>query len=52
MFDYVLNTPLILVINEVRVDTDVIRIHMKNQQKIEALLNGTNVVNVEQWTKK
>ena len=24
---------------------------MKNQQKIKVLLNGTGVVNVEQWTK-
>ena len=26
-------------------------IRMKNQQKIKALLNGTDGVNAEQWTK-
>ena len=51
MFDYVLNTPLTLVLNEVWVDTHEICIRMKNQQNIKVLLNGTNVVNVEQWIK-
>ena len=45
MFDYVLNTPLTLVENKVWVDT-----HEK-QQKIKALLNAINVVNLEEWTK-
>ena len=51
MFDYVLNTRLSLVVNEVWVGekpTSLIRI--KNQQKIKALLNGTDAVSIEQWT--
>ena len=51
MFKYVLSTPLTLVVNEVWVDTLEMRMHMKNQQKIKALLSSTKVVNVEQWTK-
>ena len=50
MFDYVLNTRLSLVVNEVWVET-ISLIRMKNKQKIKALLNGPDVVNVEQWTK-
>ena len=49
MFDYVLNTPLILVVNEVWVDEEpiyLIVIRIKNQQNIKALLNGTDIVNV------
>ena len=52
MFDYVLNTPLSLAVNKVWVEKEPISlIRMKNQQKIKALLNGTDVVNMEQWTK-
>ena len=52
MFDYVLNTPFSLVVNEAWVDEEPISImRMKNQQKIKTLLNGTDVINVEQWTK-
>ena len=52
MFDYVLNMPLNLVAIKVWVDKEppIFLIRMKKQQKIKALLNGTNVVNVEQWT--
>ena len=51
MFDYVLNTRLTLVVNKVWVDEEPISlIRMKSQQKIKALLNGADVVNVEQWT--
>ena len=51
MFDYVLNTHLSLAVNEVWVDEESISlIRMKNQQKIKALLNGTDEVSVEQWT--
>ena len=40
MFDYVLNTRLSLVVNEVWVDEEPIHlIRMKNQQKTKALLN-------------
>ena len=42
-----------LFVNEVWVDKKPISLTLrKNQQKIKALLNGTVVVNVEQWTKK
>ena len=52
MFDYVQNTHLTLLVNKVWVEEEPISlIHTKNQQKIKALLNGTDVVNVEQWTK-
>ena len=52
MFSYVLNTPISLVVNEVWVDEESISlIRMKTQQKIKALLNGTDEVSVEQWTK-
>ena len=48
MFSYVLNTPISLVVNEVWVDEESISlIRMKNQQKIKALLNGTDEVSVE-----
>ena len=49
MFDCVVNKPLILVVNKVWVPISLIR--MKNQPKIKALLNGTDVVNMELWTK-
>ena len=50
MFDYVLNIPLNLVAIKVWVDKEpTFLIHMKKQQKIKALLNGTDVVNVEKW---
>ena len=49
MFDYVLNTPLSLAVNEFWVDEEPISLTgMKSQQKIKALLNGTDMVNVEQ----
>ena len=52
MFDYVLNTPLTIVVIEIWVEREPISlIRMKNQQKTKALLNDRNVVNVEQWTK-
>ena len=52
MFKYVLNMPLSLVVKEVWVDEEAISIIlMKNQQKVKALLNGTNTVNMEQWIK-
>ena len=52
MFDFVLNTPLSLVVNEAWVDEEPISlISMKNQGKFKALLNGADVVNVKQWTK-
>ena len=52
MFNYVLNTRLILIVNEVWVDEEPISlIRIKNQQKFKALLYGTDVVNMKQWTK-
>ena len=55
MFNYVLNTHLSLVVNKILVNwVDKERISlicMKNQQKIKVLLNGTDAINVEQWTK-
>ena len=52
MFDYVLNTSLSLVENKVWVDEKPISlICMKNQRKIKESLNGTDMINVEQWTK-
>ena len=56
MFDYVQNMRLSLVTNKVsnkiRVDEEPISlIRTKNQQKIKALLDGTDMVNVEQWIK-
>ena len=51
MFDYVLNTPLSLAVDEFWVDEELISLTgMKSQQKIKALLNGTDMVNVEQQT--
>ena len=48
----VLNTPLALDVNEVCFGEDPISlIRMKNQQKLKALLNGTDEVNVEQCAK-
>ena len=53
MFDCVLNAPLSLDVNKVCFDEKPISlIRMKNQQKIKVLLNGTDVVNVVEWTKK
>ena len=54
MFDYVQNMRLNIVTNKVsnkiRVDEEPISlIRTKNQQKVKALLDGTDVVNVEQW---
>ena len=47
-----MNTPLALDVNEFCFGGDAISlIHMKNQQKIRLLLNRTDVVNEEQWTK-
>ena len=56
MFDYVQNMRLNIVTNKVnnkiRVDEEPISlIRTKNQQKIKALLDGTDMVNVEQWIK-
>ena len=52
MSDNVLNTPLSLVVNQVWVEKEPISlIPMKNQQKTKALLTGTDLVNVERWTK-
>ena len=52
MYDFVLNTTLSLVVNDVWVDEEPISlISMKNQYKFKALLNGTDVINVKQWTK-
>ena len=48
----VLNTPLALDVNEVCFGEEPISpIRMKNQQKLKALLNGTDEVNVEQCAK-
>ena len=53
MFDCLLNAPLSLDVNKVCFDEKPISlIRMKNQQKIKVLLNGTDVVNVVEWTKK
>ena len=44
MFDYILNTRLSLVVNEVWVDEEPMSlIRMKNKQKTKALLNGTDL---------
>ena len=52
MFEYVLNTASTLVVIEIWVEKEPISlIRMKNQQKTKALLNDTNVLSVEQWTK-
>ena len=52
MFDYVLNSPLSLVVNEVWVDEEPISlIRLKNQRKTKALLSGADVLNLEEWTK-
>ena len=49
MFDCVLNARLTLCVNKVWVDEEPISlIRMKYQQKIKVLLNGTDIVNVEQ----
>ena len=48
MFNFVLNTRLSLVVNEVWVDEEPISlIRLKNQQKVKALVNDTDVVNVQ-----
>ena len=52
MFDYVLNSSLSLVVNEVWVDEEPISlIRLKNQRKTKALLSGADVLNLEEWTK-
>ena len=52
MFNYVLNMYLSLVVNKVLVGKELVSIIcMKNQQKIKALLNGTDLLNVKQWAK-
>ena len=52
MFDCILNTPLALDAKKVCFGEELMSlIRMKNQQKLKAFLNGTDVVNVEQWTK-
>ena len=52
MFDYVLNSPLSLVVNEVWVDEEPISlIQLKNQRKTKALLSGADVLNLEEWIK-
>ena len=52
MFNCVLNTPLSLDVNTIYFDEEPIsHIRLKNQQKVKALLNGADAVNVEQWTK-
>ena len=52
MFDCILNTPLALDVNEFCFGgVQILLIRMKNQQKIKLLLNYTDVVNEEQWTK-
>ena len=43
MFDYVLNTLLSLVANEIWVDKELVYlIRMKNEQKLKAFLSGTD----------
>ena len=50
MFDYVLNRHLSLVVNKALVGEELISvICMKNQQKIIALLNGGDLLNMKQW---
>ena len=50
MFDYVLNIPLSLGVNDVRVAGEPISlIYTKNHQQIKALLNGADVVNVSAY---
>ena len=52
MFNCVLNTPLSLDVNTIYFDEEPIsHIRLKNQQKVKALLNGADAVNLEQWTK-
>ena len=52
MFDYVLNTHLSLIVNEVWVDVEPTSlIRTKNQRKFKALLNSPDVVNMEERTK-
>ena len=52
MLDCVLNTPQGLVVNEVQFDEESISlIRIKNKKKIKALPTGTDVANVEHWTK-
>ena len=53
MFDCILNISLALDVNEVCFgEKPTSLIHMKNQQKNKALLNGTNVISVGQRTKR
>ena len=43
MFDYVMNTLLSLVANEIWVDKELVYlIRIKNEQKLKAFLNGTD----------
>ena len=52
MFDFILNMSLDLDVNNLCFGEELMSlIRMKKQQKIKALLNITNVANVEQWTK-
>ena len=52
MFDYVLNSPMSLVVNGVWVDEEPISlIRLKHQRKTKALLSGTDVLNLKEWTK-
>ena len=51
MFDYLMNTPLSLVVKEACFDKEPSSLLRTKNQENKALLNGTDVVNVEQWTK-
>ena len=52
MFDRVLNTLLTFEVKEVYFGDETISlISLKNQHKIKALLNDTDVITVKQWAK-
>ena len=52
MFDRVLNTLLTFDVKEVHFGDETISlISLKNQHKIKALLNDTDVITVKQWAK-
>ena len=53
MFDFVLSMRLNLVLNKKLWfdEKQISLIRMKNQQKVKELVNGADVVNVEQWAK-
>ena len=51
MFDYVLNTPEFDCKWSLGWQGTDILLRMKNQQKVKALLNDTDLVKVEQWAK-